>query len=229
MKNETNLLRDSFHFSYLALLFTVKVVLTTEESNNNSCFSQQLSFTLNQTDSLLDVDLPKNVDFTWERVPSGNKFLIDAPDGLFITGETSSGKTTLKVSFAKPESSQLSDVVSLRVWDHIWLLPLALVAYFQTSNKIFWVALVTLVSISWVTSIEECSGIIVHVKVPMGFVSEICRNGDECVPTSCDLGSLYPESKSTGVRYSKVSASNKLSFSDDFCTLKKKGTTGING
>ena len=73
------------------------------------------------------------------------------------------------------------------------------------------------ISISWTFVLSYCNSPSVHVRFPMKFISEVCINEENCIPTTCDLGFFSLEFGD----YSKVSASNKNFFEDNDCKLKK--------
>ena len=65
--------------------------------------------------------------------------------------------------------------------------------------------------------LSNCNGPSAHVRLPMKYISEVCVNEENCIPSSCDFGFFPLESNG----YSKVSASNKDFFEDNHCKLKK--------
>ena len=184
------------------------------------CSSIVMTSSLSQSGIPLQINHPKEVTLTWESVASGNKLEANGSNHVSLSTYTGGGKAVVWASVDSNVPPKCS-AHSLRTSTIAWWIPIASMAYFLTpfKSKTFWILFFLLGIYFSSTSSEmmDCSCPTVHVRFPMAFVSEVCVNDEKCVPATCDLGFLAQEAND----YNKVSASNRILFSDDVCTVKK--------
>ena len=203
-------------FSSVFLLFFAAAM--TQETYDY-CSSIVMTSSLSQSGIPLEINHPKEVTLTWESVASGNKLEANGSNHVSLSTYTGGGKAVVWASVDSNVPPKCS-AHSLRTSTLAWWIPIAFMAYFFTpfKSKTFWILFFLLgIYFPWTSSEIDCFCPTVHVRFPMAFVSEVCVNDEKCVPATCDLGFLTQEAND----YNKVSASNRILFSNDVCTVKK--------
>ena len=178
------------------------------------CRWNSTSILLEYKDVKLEIDHSKNIHLVRENVRSGNQLVINATDDVSVSVSLN-GSIRIKLNAGNsPDSANTAKMSSI-----LWLLPflLFLNKLMATNNRSLLFIFVLAVCVSYTLSSGNCSGPSVRIKIPMKFVSEVCINGNRCLPSTCDLGVFNKNSKG----YSKVNADNDVLFSDQFCTIKK--------
>ena len=209
--NKTSIL---FYFSAAILLLVMGALA---EGTDWCSSTNTYLFPLNQTSVQLHVQVPMDIVFIWDSVPSGNQLNVEASENIFISTQITAGNVTIKLKSTDSMATCSSGPLKVRFF-LLWL-AVACMVYVLTplKSKTFWMVFVVGISISWTFALSNCNSPSVHLRFPMKLISEICINEDKCIPSTCDLGFFSLESDG----YSKISASNKDFFEDNDCTLKK--------
>ena len=208
-----------WNFFIFSSAFLCLIASAFAQEEYNSCSSIVTSSSLSQSDIPLNINAPEVVTLKWESVASGNNLEANGSSHVSISTYSDGGKAQVRISIDSDVPTKCS-AISLEASRIVWWLPIASIAYILTPlrSKTFWV-LFFLVGIcsSLSFSDEDCSCPLVSVRFPMAFISKVCINDQRCIAATCDLGFLSQDSNN----YNKVSAANRILFSDEFCTLKK--------